>query len=113
MSLTYLQTDDPTAITRIKDTPVLVDFFSNSCQPCHLMHLELEAYAEHHPGIRVVCVSADIHPKTTAFFRVRLLPTLLLLQDGKKLDIAIGAKTEEMLDSFVTKVLEVHGLSEK
>ena len=113
MSLTYLQTDDPTALTRIKDMPVLVDFFSNSCQPCLLMHPELEAYAEHHPGIRVVCVSADIHPKTTAFFCVRLLPTLLVLKDGKRLDITIGAKTEEMLDSFVTKVLEIHGLSEK
>ena len=105
MSLEYLRSDDPFTITAKKESPVLVDFSSSSCQPCHLMQPELEAYALEHPEIQVICVSADIHPKTTSFFKVRLLPTLILMENGKRIDITIGAQDRNMIARFVERGL--------
>ncbi len=65
------------------DTPVLVDFYADWCQPCHMMAPILEDAASKLSGkAKIIKVNVDKNPKAAAKYSIRSIPTLLLFQDG-------------------------------
>jgi thioredoxin 2 len=75
--------------------PVLVDFASQTCAPCHLMHPILERLAARRAGeIVVVRVDVERHPELAARFGIRAVPTFVVLSRGYETARTTGAMSE-------------------
>jgi len=71
--------------------PVLVDFFAPWCGPCKMLAPALEGIAKNYAGrIKVVKVNVDEATDLAAHYRIQGVPTLLIFQDGKPVDIMVG-----------------------
>ena len=63
------------------DTPVLVDFSAEWCQPCKLMKPILKELHEMMGNkIRIIKVDIDQSPAASSFYNVTSVPTLILFQ---------------------------------
>jgi thioredoxin 2 len=75
--------------------PVLVDFYSPTCGPCHLMHPIVERLAERRTGeLMVVRFNIDQAPGVATGFRVHAVPTFLVLHKGVERARTTGAMPE-------------------
>jgi len=75
--------------------PVLVDFFSPTCGPCHMMHPIVERLAERRAGeLTVVRFNIDQAPGVATGFRVHAVPTFLILHKGVERARSTGAMPE-------------------
>jgi thioredoxin 2 len=75
--------------------PVLADFYSTTCGPCHLMHPILERLAARRAGeIAVVRINVEIHPDLARDFGVQGVPTFVIMQKGTERGRSVGAMDE-------------------
>jgi len=63
--------------------PVLVDFYTTTCQPCRQLEPELRSLATQIPGVKVVKVDCGRAPNVAAHFGVRSVPVLIGFQNGE------------------------------
>ncbi len=78
--------------------PVLVDFYSQTCGPCHMMHPVVERLARRRAGELVVArVDVERWPDLAREFDIRAVPTFVVVFKGTERDRASGAMPE---DSF-------------
>jgi len=74
------------------DKPVLIDFWATWCGPCRALSPVLdEIAAENGERFKIAKVDIDQNPGLASNFRVRSIPTLLFVKDGKLVDQQIGA----------------------
>lgn len=89
------------------DRPVLVDFAAEWCRPCRDLAPVLATLAEDKKAqLKIVTMDVDASPATPARYRVRGIPTLLLVQNGEVVDMTVGAKTQRQLNDWLGR----HGL---
>ena len=75
--------------------PVLVDFYSPTCGPCHMMHPVLERLASRRAGdIAVVKVNVEQHPEIAREFHVQGVPTFIVILKGAERGRTAGAMDE-------------------
>jgi thioredoxin 2 len=75
--------------------PILVDFYSPTCAPCHLMHPFVEGLAQRRKGeIMVVKVNTDRHPELAARFGIQAVPTFVIISKGTERGRVSGAMAE-------------------
>ncbi len=75
--------------------PILVDFYSATCAPCHLMHPLVERLAQRRKGeLMVVKVNTDRHPDLAASFGIQAVPTFIVISKGTERGRTSGAMTE-------------------
>jgi thioredoxin 2 len=75
--------------------PVLADFFSQTCGPCHMMHPVLERLAERRAGqVVVIRIDVSLHPDLAREFRVQGVPTFVIVHKGVELARQVGAADE-------------------
>jgi thioredoxin 1 len=73
------------------DKPVLIDFSAEWCPPCRALSPVLdEIAAENSERFKITKVDVEESPDLATSFKVRSLPTLLFVKDGKLLDQQIG-----------------------
>lgn len=89
-------------IANAGDKPVLVDFHAAWCGPCKAMAPALSAYAAEHPEVVVVKVDVDEAQETALQFRVRSIPTLVVMKQGAVVAQRSGAMSKAQLESFVS-----------
>lgn len=103
--MTYVVQADSSALQKHIDTasqPLLVDFTASWCGPCKGMAPHLEAFAEERTGtLHVLKVDIDENQEQAMRFRVRSVPTLILIKDGKVLAAKSGAMSRQQLAQFV------------
>ena len=64
------------------DTPVLVDFYAESCPHSLAMTTVLDTVAAARPALPVGKVNVDTEPDLTNAYVVRTTPTILLMKNG-------------------------------
>ena len=75
--------------------PVLVDFYSQTCAPCHMMHPIVERLAARRRGeILVVRIDVERHPSLASKFGIRAVPTFVILNRGYEVARTMGASSE-------------------
>ncbi len=82
--------------------PVLVEFWSHSCEPCKQLDPHLEALARRHHELLVVKVNADENRPLVEDLGVQLLPTLFVYHDGEAKRRQVGAPQVEELAELVS-----------
>ena len=74
------------------DKPVLLDFWAPWCGPCRMVSPILEEIANERPDIKVVKVNVDEEQELAMNFRVRSIPMLVVMKDGKVVSQSSGAR---------------------
>jgi putative thioredoxin len=91
---------------RSAECPVVVDFWAEWCGPCRLLGPILERLA-HEYGGRFVLVKANTEelPGQAAAFRVRSIPAVFGVRDGKIVDSFVGVLSEPAIRAFLDRLL--------
>ena len=79
---------------------VLVDFFATWCGPCKMLAPVLEKVASEHEELNVLKIDVDEVPDVAAKYGIRSIPTLILFEDGKAVDMKLGYMPEESVLRF-------------
>jgi len=88
------------------DTPVVVDCWADWCAPCHMIRPTLEQLAKEFAGkLKFVSVDVEANPKLAEQFQVAYLPTVLIIDNGKEIDRAIGVLPPKELRNKIVKAL--------
>jgi thioredoxin 2 len=75
--------------------PVLVDFYSTTCMPCHLMHPIVARLAGRHRGeLLVVKANVEVHPGLASQLQIRAVPTFVVFSKGYEMGRTSGAMSE-------------------
>jgi len=70
----------------------VVDFWATWCGPCRMLAPVIEQLSEDYAGQVVVGkVDVDANPSISMKYRIRSLPTVLFIKDGKIVDRQVGA----------------------
>jgi thioredoxin 2 len=87
--------------------PMLVDFWAPWCGPCKMVAPELERVARSNAGRYLVLkVNTDVLEDVAARFRIRSIPTLALLADGREIERIAGARPAAEIESFAGRALD-------
>ena len=79
------------------DKPVLLDFFATWCGPCRMVGPILEEIAQENESIKVCKIDVDQDPELANRFKVSSIPLLVVMQDGKVVNQALGAKPKDQI----------------
>ena len=77
--------------------PVLLDFFATWCGPCRMVGPILEEIAQDNESIKVCKIDVDQDPELANRFKVSSIPLLVVMQDGKVVNQALGAKPKDQI----------------
>lgn len=84
----------------IKEGRVLVDFFATWCGPCRMLAPMLEDLADSDQDLKILKVDVDQLPELAANYRVRSIPSLFFLLDGKIVNEGVGFMDLAKLQNF-------------
>ena len=87
------------------DVPVLVDFWAEWCQPCHMITPTIEALASEYKGkVKVGKVNTDSNRDISVKYGISAIPTIMLFQDGEVIKKFVGLTSKDQFDSALTEV---------
>lgn len=105
---TVLELSDQSFQQVVNDStlPVLVDFYSPTCGPCHSLAPVIEQLAGQYAGRALICkLDTSRYQITAAQFQIRGVPTLIFFKNGQSVDQVVGAvpaqELEQRLNNFL------------
>ncbi|XP_031725487.1 thioredoxin domain-containing protein 9 [Anarhichas minor] len=91
----------------VKDSKnVVVHFYKNSTFRCKILDKHLAILAKKHIETKFIKLNVDKAPFLTERLRIKIIPTLVLLLDGKTKDYVVGFSDLGNTDEFPTEMLE-------
>jgi putative thioredoxin len=89
-------------LERSKQVPVLVDFWADWCQPCHMLAPVIERAIDQHDGkVELAKLDTEANQATAARYGIRGLPTVKAFRDGEVVDEFTGAQPPQVVERFV------------
>lgn len=88
------------------ETPVLVDFWAEWCQPCKMIGPIVEEIAREYSGrVKVFKMNVDDSTETSAKYGIRGIPSLLIFREGDVIATKVGALSKSQLVTFLDENL--------
>ena len=99
--------DDNSFVTEvIKHTgPVLVEFYTPTCQPCKQLEPDLRSVAQEIPGVKVVKVDSTKAQEVATHYDVRSAPVLIGFKNGEPVQRVNGKPPMHRLRQLVQSLL--------
>jgi thioredoxin 1 len=89
------------------DIPVLVDYWSQYCQPCLMLTPVVEALAAEYEGkAKVGKLNAVENPGIATAQQVQGLPTLVIYKNGQQVDRQMGMFPKDFIANMIDKQLD-------
>ncbi len=88
------------------DLPVLVDFWADWCQPCHIIAPTIDALADDYEGrVKVAKLDVDANQELAMTLGISSIPTTLLYRNGEIVRTFVGLTQRDefaaVLDTLV------------
>lgn len=88
-----------------QSVPVLVDFWADWCQPCQTLGPMLTKLAnEYRGGVIIAKINADREQALAGHFRVRSLPTVMVIWQGQLVDQLVGLQPESVYREIIDRI---------
>ncbi len=88
-----------------QQVPVLLDFWADWCQPCQTLTPLLTKLAQEYRGRFVLAkINADAEQGLAAHFRVRSLPTVLVIWQGQLVEQLVGLQPESTYRQIIDRL---------
>jgi thioredoxin 2 len=99
--------DDFRGVAEAATPPVLVDMWATWCAPCRIVSPALEELATERAGaVKLVKVDVDRAPRLSERFKIRAVPTLLILERGEIIARQAGAVPISVLRRWFDTAIE-------
>ncbi len=87
------------------DVPVLVDFWAEWCQPCHLIIPTIEELAAEYQGkVKVGKVDTDSNHELSVKYGISAIPTIILFQDGEVIKKFVGLTSKDQFEAALNEL---------
>ncbi len=88
------------------NTPVVVDFWAEWCQPCRAVSPIIEELAKEYEGkVKVGKLNVDENPQTASKYGIMSIPSILFFKGGQPVKTMIGAQSKENYKKGIEEVL--------
>jgi thioredoxin 1 len=105
-AISYLNDAEFDGAVLQSDTPVLVDFWAEWCEPCKRVEPVLHELAAHYNGrLRIGKLNVEENRQTAVKYMVRGLPTFMIFKNGQVQATQIGVVSKTQLMQFIDRAL--------
>lgn len=89
------------------DTPVLVDFWAEWCQPCHMVDPVVQELSEEYSGkVKFGKMNVDENLQVPGNFGIMSIPTLIIFKGGKPEKTFVGVQGKDTLKQALNEALQ-------
>lgn len=104
-NVTHLNEANFSETVEKNNDPILVDFWAEWCMPCRALAPVIDELATEFQGkVRFAKVNVDEARGIAQQFGIRGIPTLILFQNGKKVNELVGNQPKDRIKSLLTSV---------